>query len=284
MFYATPNRYGNRRGSAGARARDFGARERLHRRALDRFRRARRAAVTRHRRRRQGRYSVAQSRRGTPGFRASVRRGGADRRGPRRGHGPLARRRGGGARRWVPRGDGGRRRSRSRRARGARQDDRASARPHRRAARGARTSARLPPAAARAAALRHRRERQYLRRPHRGDRRRGSGRADHRRHSLDGPIATRLRALRRYDRRLRRHVRDAREFPHHARGARYGFGATRPLRDAHELREWPLHAGDRDDGRARTARYAAQRFDVRHSVSRHQHEADVRRSAFLTYA
>ena len=53
------------------------------------------------------------------------------------------------------------------------------------------------------------------------------------------------------------------------------------LRDAHQLRERIVHAGNRDAGRIRTPRHAAQRFDVRHSLSRHQHAADVRRSAFL---
>ena len=77
-----------------------------------------------------------------------------------------------------------------------------------------------------------------------------SGRADHRGDSLHRAVAARFRPVRRDDRRLRRHLRDARELPHHARGARRSLRAARALRDAHELRERPVHARDRGHGRA----------------------------------
>ena len=57
-----------------------------------------------------------------------------------------------------------------------------------------------------------------------------------------------------------------------------------PLRDAHQLRERLVHARDRGDGRDRAARHAAQRFDVRHSLPRHQHEAHVHRPALQPHA
>ena len=61
-------------------------------------------------------------------------------------------------------------------------------------------------------------------------------------------------------------------------------GTLRPLRDAHQLCERPLHAGDRRHGGDRAARHAAQRFDVRNSLPRHQHEAHVHRPALQPHA
>ena len=106
---------------------------------------------------------------------------------------------------------------------------RTSRRRSRASTRGARSARVLGASAAAPPPLlvRDRRQRQYLRRPHRGRSRGRSRRANHRRHPLDRAVAARLRSVRRDDRRVRRHVRDARELPHHARRARRGFGAAR---------------------------------------------------------
>ena len=68
--------------------------------------------------------------------------------------------------------------------------------------------------------VRHRRDRQHLRRRAAGEGRRAGRRRHRRRHPLDRAVAPRLRAARRDHRGLRRHLRDAGELPHHARRAR----------------------------------------------------------------
>ena len=102
-------------------------------------------------------------------------------------------------------------------------------------------------------------------------RRRGGRRGHHRRDPLDRAEPARLRALRTDDRGLRRHVRDAGELPHHARGARRVVARARALRAPVELLLGPLHAGDRGDGRGRGARQHGQRRALRDPLPRPQH-------------
>ena len=96
---------------------------------------------------------------------------------------------------------------------------------------------------------------------------------------LDRPVAARLRARGRDPRGLRRHLRHPGELPADAGGARRVEQGARPLRAADQLRQRPVHAGDRGAGRARAARHDAERLDVRHPLPRHQPGAHLRRPA-----
>ena len=122
------------------------------------------------------------------------------------------------------------------------------------------------------AEVRHRRDRQHLRR-----RRAGQGgrarRGRHRRgHPRDGAVAPRLRAARRDDRGLRRHVRHAGELQDHP--------ARRSTRRASEYGRY-IQQTNYSSGLCmaeiawmacgRAPRHAPERRDVRHSFPRHQH-------------
>ena len=186
---------------------------------------------------------------------------------------------------------GGRRGRRRRRARSGRRTRRPArrrgsarrgARPrgrraHRRRARAAQRARRPDRRAAQALRVRHRRHRQHLRGRGPGQGGRPRRRRRDRRHSHDGAEPARLRALWRDHRGLRRHLRHAGELPPHARRPRRGRRGARPLHPPLQLRQRPLHAGDRDDGRARASRHDAERLHVRHHLPQHQHAADVRR-------
>ena len=111
-----------------------------------------------------------------------------------------------------------------------------------------------------------------------------AGAQSHRRDSLDRPVAARFRAVRPDDRGLRRHVRDAGELRHHARGARRDLARSSAATSCSRTMRAACACRRSRDGGARTARHAAQRLDVRHSVPRHQHEADVRRPALQPHA
>ena len=141
-----------------------------------------------------------------------------------------------------------------------------------------------PPArrpAAEAVDLPDRRDRRHLRGHPAGAGRRPRGRRHRRGDPLDRSVAARLRARGRDPRGLRRHVRDPGELPADAGGAGRREPRAQALRPAHELRLRPVHAGDRDAGRARAARHDAQRLDVRDPVPRHQPDPDLRRPAVL---
>ena len=269
------------RAGAAARGRDRRSRRGVHRPPLDRQRRASGCTFVWGRRRRCRRRSRPQSfGRRAPGSRARRRASarGRDRR--KRPH-AAADRRGGRCGRSAagPVAD-----PRAGAARSAAAPCGSWAGAHRRGARYAPRDAGAPAAGRAAAAVRHRRHRQHLRRRPPGERRRARRRRHRRGDPLDRAVAPRLRAVRRDDRGLRRHVRDAGELRDHARGARRSLAASRPLRDADELRQRAVHAGDRRDGGARAARHAAQRRDVRDPVPRHQHAPHVRRPVLLAAA
>ena len=129
--------------------------------------------------------------------------------------------------------------------------------------------------------LPHRRHRRHLRGHPAGTGGRPRGRRRHRRDPVHGPVAAGLRARGRHPRRVRRHVRDARELPADARRARRDIQGTRPVRAADELRLGALHAGDRVAGRPGAAGHDAERLHVRHHLPRYQSPPDVHRPALL---
>ena len=166
-------------------------------------------------------------------------------------------------------------------ARGGRAARRGDARAGPRQPDRARAPSRGPASGRAAPPLRHRRDRQHPRgrRPGRGCR--ASRGAVHRGHPLDRAVAARPRPLRRDDRGLRRHVRDAGELPAHARRLDGLEPRDRPLRAPRQLLLGPLHARDRRDGRVRAPRHDVERRALRNHLSRHQPAADAHRPELL---